>query len=79
MINILKKTNKRLERSLKLDTKKKNNIDLKIIKGIAKISVSKTCRKHKIDVSNLYHGKTSNANLRIIRKDLEKQIDNIYN
>lgn len=63
-----------------MDTnKKKNNIDLKIIKGIAKISVSKTCRKHKIDVSNLYHGKTSNENLRIIRKDLEKQIDNIYN
>ena len=58
---------------------KKSNIDLTIIRRIGKISISKTCKKYKIDPANVYKGTTSNANLRIIRKDLEKQIDNIYN
>ena len=42
--------------------------DLEYIKKFSKITISKICRKNKINRSNLYNGKSTRRNERLVRE-----------
>lgn len=52
--------------------------DLKYIKNFSKINISKICRKNKINRANLYNGKTTKRNERLVREEIESEIAKLY-
>lgn len=55
--------------------------DLDFIKGFSKISVTSICKEKNINVYGLYNRKNQpkqKENARIVRKEIEKQITNLY-
>lgn len=52
--------------------------DLDYIKNFSKITVSKICKKLKIDNSNVSRGTTSKENLHLVREHIENEIANLY-
>lgn len=56
--------------------------DLDFIKGFSKISVTEICKNKKINISNMYNKRNQpqqKKNARIVRKEIEKQLDDVYN
>lgn len=52
--------------------------DLEYIKSFSKISISKACRKLKINRSNLLNNKTTSENIKKVRKELESEVAKLY-
>lgn len=52
--------------------------DLKYIKGFAKINISQICKDLKINRSNLLNGRASDKNTELIKNEIEKRIDELY-
>lgn len=57
-----------------MEIKKELNEDLIYIKSFTNISVKKVCKRLGIDDSNLLKGKTTDANLKRVRRILESDI-----
>jgi transketolase C-terminal domain/subunit len=56
--------------------------DIAFIKKISSISVAEICRKKKINKSNMYNKQTQDKQkyyARIVRKEIENQIEDAYN
>lgn len=52
--------------------------NLEYIQAFSKISIAGICRKLKIDRSNLITGRTSEENIKIVRKYIESEIAKLY-
>lgn len=52
--------------------------DLEYIKKFSKITISKICRKNKINRSNLYNGKSTRRNERLVREEIESELAKLY-
>lgn len=55
--------------------------DIDFIKGFSNISVTQICKDNNIDMSNLYNRcdtPKQRKNARLIRKEIEKKITNLY-
>ena len=52
--------------------------DLEYIKKFSKITISKICRKYKINRSNLYNGKSTRRNERLVREEIESELAKLY-
>ena len=57
-----------------MENKKELNEDLIYIKSFTNISVKKVCKRLGIDDSNVLKGKTTDANLKRVRRILESDI-----
>ena len=55
-----------------------NMQDLEYIKNFSKINISKICRKNRINRSNLYNGKSTRRNERLVREEIESEIAKLY-
>ena len=51
--------------------------DLEFIKKFSKIKVKYICNKLKIDSSNLWKGKASKEKIKLVRKEIEKELKEI--
>lgn len=52
--------------------------DLEYIKKFGKITIVDICNKKKINRSNLYNGKTTRKNERLVREEIESEIAKLY-
>ena len=52
--------------------------DLEFIKNFNKVTVSKACKKAKVDMSNLYAGRVKKEKVKLIKKILESEIAKLY-
>lgn len=52
--------------------------NLKFIKGFGKITVKKACEECKLNRSNVLNGYATSIEEEKVRKEIEKQIDNLY-
>lgn len=52
--------------------------NLKFIRGFGKITVKKACENCKLNRSNVLNGYLGKDKEEMVRKELEKQIDNLY-
>lgn len=56
----------------------KENKDLKFIKRISKITVSSACKKVGVNSSNLWAGKTAPDKIKKVKKQIIKDIMEVY-
>ena len=52
--------------------------DLEFINKFSKIKVASICNKLKINRSNVYNGRTTNENLKKIRREIESEYAKLY-
>lgn len=52
--------------------------DLEFINKFSKIKVASICQKLKINRSNVYNGRTTNENLKKVRREIESEIAKLY-
>ena len=52
--------------------------DLEFIKNFSKVSVSKACKKAKVDISNLYAGRVKKEKVKLIKRILESDLAKLY-
>lgn len=52
--------------------------ELEFIKKFSKVSVSKACKKAKVDLSNLYAGRVKKEKVKLIKKILESELAKLY-
>lgn len=52
--------------------------NLKFIKGFGKITVKKACEDCKLNRSNVLNGYYTSTEEEKVRKEIEKQLDNLY-
>lgn len=52
--------------------------DLEFIKNFSKVSISKACKKAKVNISNLYAGRVKKEKVKLIKKILESEIAKLY-
>jgi hypothetical protein len=52
--------------------------NLEFIQNFSKISIAGICRKLKIDRSNLITGRTSEENIKMVRKYIESELAKLY-
>lgn len=52
--------------------------DLEFINKFSKIKVASICSKLKINRSNVYNGRTTNENLKKIRREIESEYAKLY-
>ena len=58
-----------------MDVNKK--IDLDFIKGFQKITLATICKDLKVDKPSIYRGTASAENIRKVRKEIEKRLDEL--
>lgn len=58
-----------------MDINKK--IDLDFIKGFQKITLANICKELKIDKPSIYRGTASAENIRKVREEIEKRLDEL--
>ena len=51
--------------------------DFEFIKSFSKIQVSKILKKLKIDKSNFYNKRVSEEKIKLVRKELEKELNKL--
>lgn len=59
-------------------TKNENNEDLEYIKKFSSITIKKVCEKMGVDRSNLMAGRTTQKNIKLVRKGLESEVAKLY-
>lgn len=52
--------------------------DLEFINKFSKIKVASICQKLKINRSNVYNGRTTDENLKKVRREIESEIAKLY-
>lgn len=52
--------------------------DLEFINKFSKIKVASICQKLKINRSNVYNGRTTDENLKRVRREIESEIAKLY-
>lgn len=52
--------------------------DLEFINKFSKIKVASICQKLKINRSNVYNGRTTNENLKKVRREIESEFAKLY-
>lgn len=55
----------------------KINKDLEYIKNFSAIKITDICRKLKVNRQNVLNGRASKDNIKLVRKEIEKEIDKI--
>ena len=55
----------------------KSNKDLDFIKAFSKINIKKICEDLKIDKSNLWAGRTSSQNIKLVKEEIIKRINDL--
>ena len=58
-----------------MDVNKK--VDLDFIKGFQKITLATICKDLKVDKPSIYRGTASAENIRKVRKEIEKRLDEL--
>lgn len=51
--------------------------DLRYIKNFSKIKISEICRELKVDKANIYRGTASIENIRKVKEEIKKRIDQL--
>lgn len=52
--------------------------DLEFINKFSKIKVASICQKLKINRSNVYNGRTTDENLKKVRREIESEFAKLY-
>lgn len=52
--------------------------DLEFIKNFSKVSISKACKKAKVNMSNLYAGRTKKEKVKEVKRILESEVAKLY-
>lgn len=52
--------------------------NLEYIKKFSKINITKTCKKLRVDRSNLLSGRTTKENIKKVREELESEVAKLY-
>lgn len=52
--------------------------DLEFINKFSKIKVASICQKLKINRSNVYNGRTTDENLKKVRREIESELAKLY-
>lgn len=52
--------------------------DIDYIKKFSKISIAGICRKYSIDTANLWHNKTAQKKVKLIKEEIESEIAKLY-
>ena len=52
--------------------------ELEYIKKFGKVSIKKACKKCKVDVSNLYHGKVKPEQIKKVKRQIENDLAELY-
>lgn len=52
--------------------------DLEFINKFSKIKVASICQKLRINRSNVYNGRTTDENLKKVRREIESEIAKLY-
>ena len=52
--------------------------DLEFIKNFSKVSISKACKKAKVNISNLYAGRVKKEKVKEVKRILESEVAKLY-